>query len=49
MGPELTPSNLSQLWIVPVWGFLSTAVAHAMGWIGVKLFKVCVAKMILSR
>lgn len=38
MGPELTVSKLSQLWIIPVWGFVSTVIAHLVGWLGQKLF-----------
>lgn len=39
MGPELTASKLKRLWILPLWGFLSTFLAHLIGWLGQKLFK----------
>ncbi|EIN12010.1 hypothetical protein PUNSTDRAFT_142187 [Punctularia strigosozonata HHB-11173 SS5] len=40
MGPELSPSNLGRLWIMPAWGLVSTVIAHGLGWVGVKLFKL---------
>jgi auxin efflux carrier family protein len=39
MGPELTVEQLRRLWILPVWGFVSTLLAHLVGWVGCKLFK----------
>lgn len=39
MGPELTASKIKRLWILPIWGFTSTVVAHLIGWLGQKLFK----------
>lgn len=39
MGPELTASQLRRLWILPIWGFVSTLLAHLMGYIGYKIFK----------
>lgn len=39
MGPELTASNLRRLWIIPVWGLVSTIIAHLLGWLGQTLFK----------
>lgn len=39
MGPELTVSQLKRLWILPVWGLVSTLIAHLIGWIGCKIFK----------
>jgi auxin efflux carrier family protein len=39
MGPELTATNLSKLWILPVWGVLSTALAHLVGWLGQVVLK----------
>lgn len=39
MGPELTAGQLRRLWIIPVWGFASTIIAHVLGFVGYKLFK----------
>ena len=39
MGPELTASNIAKLWIIPVWGVMSTVLAHIVGWLGQKAFK----------
>ena len=39
MGPELTVSNISKLWIIPVWGLLSTAFAHLLGWVAQACFR----------
>ncbi|KAJ3557263.1 hypothetical protein NM688_g1565 [Phlebia brevispora] len=33
MGPELTADNLSTLWILPVWGLVSTIIGHLLGWL----------------
>ncbi|KAI0351044.1 hypothetical protein OH77DRAFT_1524410 [Trametes cingulata] len=40
MGPHLTKSKLSDVWIVPLWGFVSTALAHLIGWAGQRLLKL---------
>ncbi len=40
MGPELTTSNLSRLWIIPLWGLMSTIVAHLIGWSGQALLRL---------
>jgi len=40
MGPELTVSNLSVLWVIPLWGLLSTVLAHLFGWLGQYLFSM---------
>lgn len=37
MGPELTVQKLSRVWIIPLWGLVTTLVAHGIGWIGYKL------------
>lgn len=34
MGPELTTLNLVRLWIIPLWGLVSTIIALFIGWIG---------------
>ncbi|KAI0821657.1 auxin efflux carrier [Trametes gibbosa] len=34
MGPQLTASTLRNVWIIPLWGLLSTLLAHAIGWVG---------------
>lgn len=34
MGPELTADNLHRFWIIPVWGLVSTTIAHLVGWAG---------------
>jgi len=39
MGPQLTTSKLKRLWIIPVWGFVSTILAHLIGWAGQKVLK----------
>lgn len=39
MGPELTARQLSDVWIVPLWGLVSTIAAHLIGWVGMRLFK----------
>lgn len=38
MGPELTAGQLKRLWILPLWGLVSTIIAHAIGYIGYRLF-----------
>ncbi|KAI0793207.1 auxin efflux carrier [Abortiporus biennis] len=40
MGPELTTSKLDKLWIIPVWGFVSTVIAHLIGWAGQVILKM---------
>lgn len=40
MGPELTVTNLSKLWIIPLWGLASTLLAHGVGWLGQKALKM---------
>ncbi|THH30806.1 hypothetical protein EUX98_g3379 [Antrodiella citrinella] len=40
MGPQLTTSNLSRLWIIPLWGLVSTIIAHLLGWLGQSLLKM---------
>jgi len=40
MGPELTAKQLSSEWIIPVWGFASTAIGHAIGWLGHRTLKL---------
>ncbi|OBZ68028.1 putative transporter C5D6.04 [Grifola frondosa] len=40
MGPELTASKLSDLWIIPLWGFVSTLIAHAFGWLGQRMLRL---------
>ncbi|KAH9839382.1 uncharacterized protein C8Q71DRAFT_749203 [Rhodofomes roseus] len=37
MGPELSVSSLSRYWIIPLWGLISTAIAHLIGWAGQRL------------
>ncbi len=39
MGPHLTVSNLGKMWILPLWGLVSTIVAHLLGWLGKAFFK----------
>ncbi|EMD37609.1 hypothetical protein CERSUDRAFT_114257 [Gelatoporia subvermispora B] len=34
MGPELTASKIARLWIIPLWGIVSTLIAHGIGWAG---------------
>lgn len=34
MGPQLTPSMLKSVWIIPLWGLASTAFSHGLGWLG---------------
>ncbi|KAK7692584.1 hypothetical protein QCA50_004214 [Cerrena zonata] len=34
MGPGITVHNLSKVWIIPIWGLISTLAAHGIGWIG---------------
>jgi hypothetical protein len=34
MGPQLTPDMLKRAWVIPLWGLLSTAMAHLFGWAG---------------
>lgn len=38
MGPELTVPSLSRYWIIPLWGLISTSIAHFIGWAGHRLF-----------
>lgn len=38
MGPELTAPSLSRYWIIPLWGLISTSIAHLIGWAGQRLF-----------
>ncbi|KAI0769451.1 auxin efflux carrier [Trametes elegans] len=40
MGPQLTVSKLRDVWIIPLWGLASTLLAHAVGWVGKRLFKL---------
>jgi len=40
VGPNLTVKELSNLWIMPVWGVLSSLVAHLFGWAGMAAFKM---------
>ncbi|EIW63550.1 uncharacterized protein TRAVEDRAFT_17854 [Trametes versicolor FP-101664 SS1] len=40
MGPQLTASNLRAVWIIPLWGLFSTILAHAVGWLGQRVFKL---------
>jgi auxin efflux carrier family protein len=40
MAPELTKDNLSRLWIIPLWGCLSTSIAHLIGWMGQSMLKL---------
>ncbi|KAH8083748.1 hypothetical protein BXZ70DRAFT_900584 [Cristinia sonorae] len=40
MGPELTVSKLSNLWIIPLWGLISTVIAHLLGWLGQSILKM---------
>jgi predicted permease len=40
MGPELTPDMLRHAWVIPVWGLLSTALAHLLGWMGKRALKL---------
>lgn len=39
MGPQLTAGQLRRLWIIPAWGFVSTVIAHVLGFVGYKLFR----------
>lgn len=39
-GPELTVAELRRLWIIPVWGLLSTIIAHLIGWAGQHTFRL---------
>lgn len=34
MGPQLTVPELRKFWIMPLWGIVSSVVAHLLGWIG---------------
>ncbi|KDQ57276.1 hypothetical protein JAAARDRAFT_35913 [Jaapia argillacea MUCL 33604] len=34
MGPYLTAQELGTVWIMPVWGLLSSVIAHLLGWLG---------------
>lgn len=34
MGPQLNMSMLSAVWIIPLWGIVSTALGHGIGWLG---------------
>ncbi|KAH9946974.1 hypothetical protein B0H21DRAFT_692743 [Amylocystis lapponica] len=34
MGPELTASQLSLDWIIPLWGLIATIIGHLIGWAG---------------
>ncbi|KAI0958865.1 hypothetical protein AcV7_004563 [Taiwanofungus camphoratus] len=34
MGPELTVANLSRVWIIPLWGLVSSIFGHLIGWVG---------------
>ncbi|RDX55205.1 hypothetical protein OH76DRAFT_1340057 [Lentinus brumalis] len=40
MGPELTARNLSSVWIIPLWGLVSTLLAHAIGYVGKRVMKL---------
>ena len=40
MGPEITIPNLARLWIIPLWGLVSTIIAHLVGWLGQVVFKL---------
>ncbi|KAI0686869.1 auxin efflux carrier [Cerioporus squamosus] len=40
MGPELTARNLSTVWIIPLWGLVSTLLAHAIGYLGKRIMKL---------
>ncbi|OSD06687.1 hypothetical protein PYCCODRAFT_1449540 [Trametes coccinea BRFM310] len=40
MGPQLTASNLREVWIIPLWGLFSTVLAHGIGWVGKRLLKL---------
>lgn len=40
MGPELTAPNLSKLWVIPLWGLVSTVIAHLLGWFGQTVLKL---------
>ncbi|GJE98998.1 hypothetical protein PsYK624_152360 [Phanerochaete sordida] len=40
MGPQLTGGELRRMWVIPAWGLASTAVAHAIAWLGCALFKL---------
>jgi len=39
-GPEFTKENLSRLWIIPLWGCISTFIAHLIGWMGQSMLKL---------
>lgn len=39
MGPELTAGNLRKVWILPVWGLISTIIAHSLGWAAQAAFR----------
>ncbi|KAI8972186.1 auxin efflux carrier [Trametes punicea] len=40
MGPQLTASKLRDVWIIPLWGLLSTILAHGIGWVGKRLMNL---------
>ena len=40
MGPELTVGKLSTVWIIPLWGLVSTLFAHAIGYLGKRVMKL---------
>ncbi|PCH43453.1 hypothetical protein WOLCODRAFT_90292 [Wolfiporia cocos MD-104 SS10] len=40
MGPELTASSLSRYWIIPLWGLVSTIIAHGIGWLGQRVLGI---------
>ncbi|RPD78075.1 hypothetical protein L226DRAFT_550966 [Lentinus tigrinus ALCF2SS1-7] len=40
MGPELTARKLSIVWIIPLWGLVSTLFAHAIGYLGKRVMKL---------
>ncbi|TFK47305.1 hypothetical protein OE88DRAFT_791865 [Heliocybe sulcata] len=32
MGPQLTVGEIKRVWVVPIWGLVSTVIAHLWGW-----------------
>ncbi|KAH9859036.1 auxin efflux carrier [Lenzites betulinus] len=40
MGPQLTAATLSNVWIIPLWGLVSTILAHAVGWAGKRVLRL---------
>ncbi|KAI0369711.1 hypothetical protein BV20DRAFT_967713 [Pilatotrama ljubarskyi] len=40
MGPQLTVSKLRDVWIIPLWGLVSTLLAHGIGWVGKRVMKL---------